>query len=340
MKRVTVVLLAVLIMLTSLTSTFAQAKKPRMGLAMINLEAPFFANMMTAGAIAAKDYGIDLIWKSAEGSLEKQIAIVENFVQEKVDVIMIDPIDKKAIAPVVIKVHNAGIPVITGGNLVDTPYNINTLYNDYKDYFTLTDIMAHYINKKGNVVLIVGNPGNFVSDERQRGFEESVKRYPNIKVLSIQPSDWEAVKGMKAMENWLAAYPKIDAFMSVSDTPFMGALEPIRNSGREKEIALFGYDGDPPVMELIKKGEVVADLMTGSKRVGYWNVAVGAMLAQGKKIPRLIYLPTHFILKKETAKLLQSRGLDMSKIDWVEPDEGLRLWERAEEELGPGKLKY
>ena len=345
MKKTLVVCLSVLLLAAGISAVFAaggsEAKKePVMGIAMINLDHPFFANMMAQASIASQDYGIRLIWKSAEGSLEKQIAIIENFIQQKVDVIMIDPIDKVAIAPAVIKVHEAGIPVITAGNFVDTPYNVNTLYNDYEDFKTLTTMMGYYLNKRGKVVCLVGGPGNFVSDERQRGFEAGIKQFPDIEVLSIQPSDWDAVKGMKVMENWLTAFPEIDAFICVSDGVTLGALEPIRASGRAQDIKIFTYDGDIQSQQLIQKGEIVADLLTGSARVGYWNVAVGAMLANGVKVPQKVYLPTHFVMNPDTAELLKERGMDLSKVRWVTPEAGMKIFYKAGEELGPGKLKY
>ncbi len=346
MKRTLALFVSVLLLLGAVSLVFGSGgtekakKEPVLGIAMINLDHPFFANMMAAAQLASQDYGVRTVWKSAEGSLEKQIAIIENFIQQKVDVILIDPIDKKAIAPVVVKVHEAGIPVVTMGNFVDTPYNVNTLYNDYADFKTLTTIMGYYMDKKANVVCLVGGPGNFVSDERQRGFEDGVKQFPNIKVLSLQPSDWDAVKGMKVMENWLTAFPDIDAFLCVSDGVTLGALEPIRSSGRADKIKIFTYDGDIQSQQLIQKGEIVADLLTGSARVGYWNVAVGAMLARGVKVPQKVYLPTHFIMNPDTAQLLQDRGMDLSKIRWVKPEDGMKIFYRAGEELGPGKLKY
>jgi ribose transport system substrate-binding protein len=346
MKRSLTLFLCVLLLVSGLSAAFAggggeekREAEPRLGIVMINLDHPFFANMMAAGALASQDYGVKPIWKSAEGSLEKQIALIENFIQEKVDVIMIDPIDKNAIAPVVVKVHEAGIPVVTMGNFVDTPYNVNTLYNDFEDFKTLTTMMAYYMKQKANVVTLVGGPGNFVSDERQRGFEAGAAQFPNVNVLSIQPSDWDPVKGMKVMENWLTAFPEIDVFMCVSDGVTLGALEPIRNSGRADKIKIFSYDGDTQTSELIKSGEIVADLLTGSKRIGYWNIAVGAMLANGQKLPQKVYLPTHFIMTKETAQIIEKNGMDLSKVRWVEPDQAIKLFHDTAE-LGPGKLNY
>jgi ribose transport system substrate-binding protein len=346
MKKTLIACLSVLLLVAGVSTVFATGgkeaakKEPVIGMAVINLDHPFFANFMAASLLAQQDYGVRTIWKSAEGSLEKQIAIIENFIQQKVDCILIDPIDKKAIIPVIYKIHEAGIPVITSGNFVDTPYNVNTLYNDYEDFKTLTTMMGYYLNKKGNVVCLVGGPGNFVSDERQRGFEDGVKQFPDIKVLSIQPSDWDQVKGMKVMENWLTAYPNIDAFLCVSDGVTLGALEPIRASGRAKDIKIFTYDGDIQSQQLVQKGEMVADLLTGSGRVGYFNIAIASMLARGQKVPQKVYIKTHFIITKDTAKILQDRGMDFSKIDWVTPEEGMKIFYKGAAEFGPGKLSY
>ena len=111
MKRTLAVGLSILLLFSSLSLAFGAGEKeggkkePVLGIAMISLDHPFFANMMAASQLAAQDYGVRTIWKSAEGSLEKQIAIIENYIQQKVDCILIDPIDKVAIAPAVVKVQ-------------------------------------------------------------------------------------------------------------------------------------------------------------------------------------------------------------------------------------------
>lgn len=309
---------------------------PKLGAAMINLSHPFYNNMVIAGDVAADDFGASITWKSAEGSLENQIAIIENFIEQGMDAILIDPIDAKAIAPAIAKVHAAGAIPITMGNFVDTPYNVNTLYNDYEDFKTLTEMMAAYIGFEGNVAVLVGSPGNFVSDMRQAGFEDGVKQFADINVLSLQPSDWDPVKGLQIVENWLTTYPEIDAFMCVSDGVTLGAIEGFRNAGRLDEIAIFSYDGDKETSELMKEGVIQGNLLTGSKRVGYWNVKTAALLASGEiDFEQRIYLPSHFILTPEVVERIESNGFDMSGVNWIEPDEGIRLFDAFQDELGP-----
>jgi ribose transport system substrate-binding protein len=308
--------------------------KPKLGAVMIDLNHPFYAAMMEAGNKAAEDYGADITWKSAEGSLEKEIALVENFIEQKVDVILIDPIDAKGIIPVVEKAHEAGVQVITMGNFVDTPYNVNTLYNDYEDTKMLAKMMATYLGGKGNVVLLVGNPGNYVSDMREQGFKDGLAEYPDMNLLSVQPADWDPAKGMEVMENWLTTYPEIDGFFSVSDAVTFAAIEAIKAAGRQDEIAVFSYDGEIEASERIKSGEIIGDLLTGAKRVGYWNVKVAYQMATGEQVDNKVYLPTHFVASAEAIQMFEEAGI-LEGRSIVEPDEAIRLFDAYQEELGP-----
>ncbi|AYO29207.1 sugar ABC transporter substrate-binding protein [Biomaibacter acetigenes] len=314
----------------------SQESKPKLGAVMIDLNHPFYAAMMEAGNKAAEDFGAEVIWKSAEGSLEKEISLIENFIEQKVDVILIDPIDATGVIPAIEKAHEAGIEVITMGNFVDTPYNVNTLYNDFEDTKTLGQMMGNYLGKKGNVVVLVGSPGNYVSDMRQKGFLQGIGEFRDIKVLSVQPSDWDPAKGMKVMENWLTSYSDIDGFFCVSDAVTFAAIEAIKAAGRQKDIAVFSYDGEIQASEKIKNGEIVADLLTGAKRVGYWNIKVATQLAKGEKMENKVYLPTHFVMQEETAKKMKEAGILEGK-SVVTPNEAIRLFDAYQEELGPKK---
>ena len=146
-------------------------------------------------------------------------------------------------------------------------------------------------------------------------------------MLSIQPAGWDPVKAMNIMENWLIAYDRIDAFISATDPNTLAAIEAIKAAGREKEIAVFSYDGDPEALEAVKRGDILIDLLTGSTRVGYWNVKVAAELARGKKFDQKVYLPTHFVMNEETAASLKEKGYNVDKglHSWVTPDGALEL---------------
>ena len=86
-----------------------------------------------------------------------------------------------------------------------------------------------------------------------------------------------------------------------------------------------------------KKGEIKINLLTGSKRVGYWNIKVAAQLARGEEMPQRVYLPTHFVMTEETAKELKEKGFNVDRElkSWVTPDRALELFDNFRAELGP-----
>ena len=305
----------------------------KIGAAMVDLTNPFYVNMMTAGDDAAKDFGAEVIWKSSEGTLDKEISLVENFIEQKVDCILIDPIDAEGIKPVIIKAGEAGIPVITMGNFVDTEYNTSTLYNDYNDTFIIGNIVAKQCGEEGKVALIFGNSGNFCSDERQRGFEDAIKQYPKMTLIK-QPSNWDAAEGMKVAADMIAANPDLKAIHSVTDGVTFGVQQAIKQAGKEDSIFLTSYDGEKEASEKIKSGEIALTLLTGSKRVGYWNVKMGTMLAKGENVAKKEYLSSHFVMTNELKEKLIGWGV-AKDVSIVDPDTGYKLFDDYRADLGP-----
>lgn len=327
-SKLIVITILALSMALSLTFVVAAAETMpvKIGMVMIDLTNPFFVDMMNGGNLAAKEDGnLEVIWKSAEGSVEKEIALIENFIEQKVGAILIDPLDVDAVKPAMEKAFKAGIPLVTMGNFVDSPYgNISTLYNDRVDYRNLTRILCYYLNSKGNIVHIFGKKGNFVSDERLAGFEEGAKEFPDIKVLAVQPGEWDPALAQRIMEDYLTAYPKIDGLAVWHDGIMYGAMTALRSAGLVDEITTVSYDGDIESSKMVKSGELIADLLTGARRIGAWNVKVGAALARGAKLDQKVFLPTKFVILEDTLNKVRANGFK-EDIEWITPDEAMEI---------------
>ncbi|MCX5512821.1 LacI family transcriptional regulator [Kaistia algarum] len=292
----------------------AFAEEPVLGLAAIDLQNSFFVRMKEAGDVAAKDYGVKTTWQSAEGSLEKQVAIIENFINQKVAAILVDPIDKNAVIPVLKKAAEAGIPVITMGNKVEAGTNYSTLYPDYDNMSVVAEALGKSIGGKGEVALLVGSRGNFVSDTREKGFVDTMaKKFPDIKIVGIEPTGWDAAKATNAAQTWLTTYPDLKGIGCISDSLCLAADSVASALG--KNLLYGGYDGDEEMHELIDNGKQVIDVLTGAYRVGYWNIAVAARLGKGEKLPYDLYMPTYFVTSDATAEKLKADGLTFPYIN-------------------------
>lgn len=311
----------------------AMDEKYVIGYALTDLTNSFYINMREAGTVAAEDYGVEVIWKSSEGTLDTQISIVENFIEQGVNCIVIDPIDKEGIIPVIKEAEEAGIPCMTVGNFVDTSNNYNILYNDYADTYRIAEFVAACIDYKGTVGLIYGKTGNFCSDQRQAGFEEAMAQYPDITVISV-PGGWDAANGMTAAADMIAAYPELAAIHSVSDDQTYGALQAVETAGLKGKILITSYDGSQEADKLVESGDITVDLLTGAKRVGYYSIQVAVQLCKGEDVPVKNYMASHFVMSEETQAKFTELGLDKD-ISMVTGAEAYDLFDGYQADFNP-----
>ncbi|MDX3926289.1 MAG: sugar ABC transporter substrate-binding protein [Shinella sp.] len=319
------------VLLALALATPSSAQEKVLGLAAIDLQNSFFVRMKEAGDVATSDYDVKSTWQSAEGSLEKQVGIIENFINQGVSAILVDPIDKNAVVPVLQKAAAAGIPVITMGNKVEAGENYSTLYPDYENMSMVARAIGASLGGEGEVALLVGARGNFVSDTREKGFVETMaKEYPNIKVVGIEPTNWDAAKATNAAQTWLTTYPELKAIACISDSLCLAADSVASAMG--SELIYGGYDGDAEMKDLIDSGKMVIDVLTGAYRVGYWNIAVAARLANGEEMPKDLYMPTYFITSDATAEKLKTAGVTF---DYIDTEKAAVEAKNYTEQLGP-----
>lgn len=311
----------------------AVAQEKVVGIVAIDLQSSFFVRMQEAGNVAAKDYGVTASWQSAEGSPEKQVSLIENLISQKASAILVDPLDKNALIPVLKKAQEAGIDVITMGNKVEAGGNYSTLYPDYGNMAEVARALAHSIGGKGEVALLIGARGNYVSDTREKGFTDTLaKEFPDVKVVGIQPAGWDPSKAADVAQTWLSTYPDLAGLSCISDTMCLGAYSVAETAGKSLKVA--GYDGDAEMTPLFDSGAMSLDVLTGAYRVGYWNVAVAARLANGEELPKDLYMPTHFIATEQGAAALAAAG---QKLETITPEKAKEISVDYSNEFGPAR---
>jgi ribose transport system substrate-binding protein len=195
----------------------------------------------------AKAHGIDvqIISQSpaTHVAFADQVAIIEDYVQRKVDVIAISPIEVEVIKPAIKKANRAGIPVIIvnllepiegvevasyigfdntdagrisayalldyfgGPGILGKGQKIKVARETYLDLAWWKEQYGKIDPKtadiKAKVAIIEGIAGGFFSTARLNGFHEIVDPYPGIKIVGTLPADWNREKGIQAAEDFL-----------------------------------------------------------------------------------------------------------------------------------------
>ena len=197
------------------------ADKPTIALIQIDLTNPFHLGEVDGAKEAARREGFNLIVASGDGDVNKQIQAMENAINQKVDAISINFIDAGAFGPTMAKANAAHIPVICLHSTI--PGCAATLGFDERrtgqivGEYAATLLKARYGDVKGEVANLEGLLGQGLNTDRSGGFTDVMAKYPGVKVMAQEPTDWDPAKAVSITENWMTAYPNLDLIYGNSE---------------------------------------------------------------------------------------------------------------------------
>jgi ribose transport system substrate-binding protein len=196
------------------TSSFAAEKKFTIGLS--NGWVGGWRTQMIDEAVEAgkkwKDSGVDVkvIVQSKTEDIQGQIATIKNFIQQKVDAIVVNPNSPTALSPVFAQAKKAGILVLATDGEVTSKDAIFVGIDQKGLAEQSMQWLADKLGGKGSIVVIHGIAGHPANQARVAGVNAILAKYPNIKVLNEANADWDNSKSQQVMKTLLATYPNVD----------------------------------------------------------------------------------------------------------------------------------
>ena len=204
---------------------------------------------------------VSLKFASANDNDKLQKQQIEQFIKEGVNLLIVSPNQIHTISSVIDKAYDAGIPVILFDRKTDSKkYTAFIGADNYEAGHEMGLFIAHQLGGKGNVVEIGGLKGSSPAIERDRGFTEALKAYPDIKIVGRYYTDWQEERGAAVMDSILAQGIKIDYVFGQNDRIAAGARKLAMKRG-EKAIKFVGIDALPVAgggMEDVRDGRLVA----------------------------------------------------------------------------------
>lgn len=227
----------------------------------------------------------------------KQVSMIEDCISRKPDVIAVNAVDPAAVVPALKKASAAGIPVLMqNADTTEAGHAYTKAFlgsQSYDQGFAVGQMIVKALGGKGNIVVITGKNGQTDTVNRTAGMRAAFSdAKANIDVLAVQPADWSKDKSLTVMQDLLTRFPKIDAVFGQDDPMALGALEAIKAQHREKEIKVFGVNGNKEACEAIKKGEMYGTALQLSYLVGVYTVRAAYDLTHNRLVPTKILAPT------------------------------------------------
>ncbi len=215
----------------------------------------------------------------------QQVAAVETFISQQVDVIAISFLDAEALVPVVKEAIEAGIPVVG----VNSECNYEGPMYAYVGSMNYDAglIQANYFIDKvpqgGKVVILEGSPGMEHSIARKGAVMDNlIDKRPDIELLASQTGDYRRDLGMNVMEDWIQAFPEIDLVVAANDQMALGAIEALKGAGRLEGVMVTGIDGTDGARSALKAGEMTMSVVQDAKGQGAKGAEVAQMMANGE----------------------------------------------------------
>jgi ABC-type sugar transport system substrate-binding protein len=264
-----------------------------------NFASAFWAQHVEGAEQAALDLGINLTSHAPEKpeNIEEQIAILEDLITSGVDCIALAPTNTEAIAAGIVKLNEAGIPVVydnTMGSGGD--YLAYVGINNYDVGMKLGDYVAAEMGEKGNLLLLEGVPGQSTSDQRSNGAEDALAAYADITVSRV-PAEWDATKAADIATNELTKLGgNLNAVIAAGAGMSEAAAESIKAYGVSVDDVVIGsFDVTPAVVEAIENGDVDFTIDQQPYWQAYYSIAACVQHLNGDDVPESIGTPVAFV---------------------------------------------
>ena len=162
--------------------------------------------------------------RSVKDDTPKQIADIEWFIEQKVDVLVVSPNESEACTPVIEKAYQQGIPVILVDRKIATEsYTAYVGANNYQIGKEAGLYAIGVLKGKGNIAEVRGTKGSTSDAERHKGFVDALAKAPEIQIVAEVWGNYLLDEAKKQLQLVFQQHPNIDLVFAMNDPMAAGA---------------------------------------------------------------------------------------------------------------------
>lgn len=277
------------IALTLACAGASDSGRPQVGVTLLT-EAHVFYQDLKAGMLEAADsLHLDLRIVAGEWDLARQTSQVQNFITQRMDAIVIAPVNSNGIVSAVREANDAGIPVFTADIAADGGEIVSHVASDNRQGGRLLgEFLAERLGGRGRIA-ILDQPTVASVQDRVAGFREALAAYAGIEIVAA-PAVERGLRDVakQKMDNLLARGQQIDAVFGSNDDCALGALAALQAAGRD-DIIVVGYDATPEARSAIASGTaLIADAVQDPREIGRRTIELLAARLRGEAVPAMV----------------------------------------------------
>jgi ribose transport system substrate-binding protein len=307
MPRIRCSLLAAVAVAVAFSATCGKGSQqgPRahklLGVSLLTQTHAFYKELERSMRAAATERGYDLLVSACEMDPARQAAQIEDFVAQKVDALILAPCDSSAIVPHLAGPEAAGIPVFTidiaahGGKIVS-----HVASDNLEGGRLAAKTLAGLLNRRGDVI-IIDHPEVASVQDRTKGFDEAIARFPDVHVVGRPSASGQRAKAMAVTEDMLQAHKNLAGIFAINDDSALGALSVLKAANREN-VVIVGFDATDEARDAIRHGGALkADIAQHPTEIG--KAAIDAVFRHlnGQHVDPIVAVPVSVVDAKSLA---------------------------------------
>jgi len=257
----------------------------------------FYTTMECGAQAAAQELGAELTVQGPEEfSPAEQTPILNAAIQANPDAILIAPTDRTAMVAPIQSAVNQDIPVV----LVDTTIEKEEIAlaqissDNIKGGMQAGEALAKQIGEEGKVMVISVTPGISTTDQRKQGFEEAIKKYPNIEYLGTEYCNDDPVKAASITTSTLQSTPDLKGIFGANVFSGQGAGTGVRQTGKKDQVSVVAFDASPTQVEDLRRGNVDVLIAQHPNDIGNRGVRIAVDYLKSNKEPANKQITTGF----------------------------------------------
>ncbi len=269
--------------------------RPRVG-AILMQQDQFFRMNEQGMRAAALELGVDLRVQNAGDRPDREIAVVDAFMTQRIDAILLSPLNSSGSVPALRRAHDRGIKIITYNNSIDADFPVCVIASDQNALGASSGrAVRQYVEKnlggKARVAMI-----GFASQlpeqggARALGFKSALAGAPGIEIVAEQDA-WEADQAASTAGELLTKHP--DIIWAANEGGTVGAVVAVRNAGKAGKIAVFGTDVSKQLLDFLLADEGILHAVTAQKpfEMGYAALEAAVKSLRGETAEKVQVLP-------------------------------------------------
>ena len=279
------------------------AHAERIGVAMSAFDDNFLTILrtsMSSHAAGLKDVNVQ--FEDAQLDVGKQLSQIQNFIAEKVDAIIVNPVDTDATPKMTRMAAAAGIPLVYVNRAPSDktlPPKVSFVGSKESQAGALQmQEVCRLMGGKGNILIMMGDLANQSARERTQAVKDVISKAPcnGIKIVDERSARWTRTNAVDLMTNWLSAGLKFDAVVANNDEMALGAVQALKAAHKlDQKTIVAGIDATQDALVALKAGDLKVTVFQNAVAQGADAVDDALKLARGQKGEQTVWIPFELV---------------------------------------------